>query len=167
MAKRKIFDELIEGVDAMKKHREGKLTLRSYKEEVTSLPAVDSKFIREARKRMRVRERCSHASCGSTREPWRNGSRGGPSRILRGQRWFCWCAGIPTRLSGWKRWRRVEAVPMKQRTQTRKRRLGQPADHHEVEPSAQLGFLVFATEMARASSEAIKFSKLNSGAGSR
>jgi len=57
MAKRKIFGELIEGVDAMKKHREGKLTLRSYKEEVTPLPAVDSKFIRETRKRMR----CSRA----------------------------------------------------------------------------------------------------------
>ncbi len=57
MAKRKIFDELIEGVDAMKKHREGKLTLRSYKEEVTPLPVVDSKFIRETRKRMR----CSRA----------------------------------------------------------------------------------------------------------
>jgi putative transcriptional regulator len=42
MARRKIFDELIEGVDAMKKHREGKLTLRSYKEEVMPLPAVDS-----------------------------------------------------------------------------------------------------------------------------
>jgi putative transcriptional regulator len=53
MAKRKIFEELMEGVDAMKKHREGKLTLRSYKEEVTPLPAVDSKFIRETRKRMR------------------------------------------------------------------------------------------------------------------
>jgi putative transcriptional regulator len=57
MAKRKIFDELMEGVHAMKKHREGKLTLRSYKEEVTPLPAVDSKFIRETRKRMR----CSRA----------------------------------------------------------------------------------------------------------
>jgi putative transcriptional regulator len=57
MAKRKIFDELMEGVDAMKRHREGKLTLRSYKEEVTPLPAVDSKFIRETRKKMR----CSRA----------------------------------------------------------------------------------------------------------
>jgi putative transcriptional regulator len=57
MAKRKIFDELIEGVDAMKKHREGKLTLRSYKVEVTPLPEVDSEFIRETRKRMR----CSRA----------------------------------------------------------------------------------------------------------
>ena len=42
MAKRKIFDELVEGVNAMKKHREGKLPLRSYKEEVTPLPAVGS-----------------------------------------------------------------------------------------------------------------------------
>lgn len=31
MPKRKIFDELIEGVEAMKKRRQGKLTLRSYK----------------------------------------------------------------------------------------------------------------------------------------
>jgi putative transcriptional regulator len=52
VAKRKIFEELMEGVDAMKKHREGKLTLRSYKVEVTALPEVDSKFIRETRKRM-------------------------------------------------------------------------------------------------------------------
>ena len=57
MTKRKIFDELMRGVGAMKKPREGKLTLRSYKEEVTPLPAVDSKFIRETRKRMR----CSRA----------------------------------------------------------------------------------------------------------
>jgi putative transcriptional regulator len=57
MAKRKIFDELIEGVAAMKKHREGKLTLRTYKEEATPLPAVDSEFIRETRKKMR----CSRA----------------------------------------------------------------------------------------------------------
>ena len=49
MAKRKIFDELIEGVGVMKKLREGKLTLRSYKEEVTPLPTVDSEFIRETR----------------------------------------------------------------------------------------------------------------------
>ncbi len=53
MAKRKIFEELIEGVQAMKKHREGKLTLRSYKVEAAPLPAVNSKFIRETRKRIR------------------------------------------------------------------------------------------------------------------
>ena len=29
MAKRKVFDEMMEGIAAMKSHREGKLTLRS------------------------------------------------------------------------------------------------------------------------------------------
>jgi putative transcriptional regulator len=57
MTKRKIISELIEGVEAMKKHREGKLSLRSYKVELTLLPAVNSKLIRETRKRMR----CSRA----------------------------------------------------------------------------------------------------------
>jgi putative transcriptional regulator len=57
MAKRRVFDEMIEGVQAMKKHREDKITLRSYKVEAAALPAVDSKFIRETRKRMR----CSRA----------------------------------------------------------------------------------------------------------
>lgn len=57
MAKRKVFEELIDGVAAMKKHREGKITLRSYKLEPGPLPEVDSKFIRETRKRMR----CSRA----------------------------------------------------------------------------------------------------------
>ncbi len=57
MAKRKIFDELIEGIEAMTQHREGKLTLRSYKVELPPLPTVNSKFIRETRKRMR----CSRA----------------------------------------------------------------------------------------------------------
>ena len=55
MAKKKIFEELMEGVDAMKKHREGKLTLRSHKVEVTALPEADAKFIRETRKRKRRR----------------------------------------------------------------------------------------------------------------
>jgi putative transcriptional regulator len=53
MAKRDIFGELVEGVAAMKSHREGKLTLRSYKVEVAPLPKVDSKLIRDTRKRLR------------------------------------------------------------------------------------------------------------------
>jgi putative transcriptional regulator len=50
MAKRDIFGEVVEGVAAMKSHREGKLTLRSYKVEVAPLPKVDSKLIRDTRK---------------------------------------------------------------------------------------------------------------------
>jgi putative transcriptional regulator len=57
MAKRNVFGELMEGVAAMKGHREGKLTLRSYKIDPTPLPKVDSKLIRDTRKKLR----CSRA----------------------------------------------------------------------------------------------------------
>lgn len=53
MAKRKIAEELLEGVAAMKNHREGKVTLRSYKVKPAPLPHVDSKLIRDTRKRLR------------------------------------------------------------------------------------------------------------------
>src|SRR3989441_4733946 len=52
MAKRNVFGELMEGVAAMKGHREGKLTLRSYKIDPAPLPKVDSKLIRDTRKRL-------------------------------------------------------------------------------------------------------------------
>ena len=57
MAKRSIFHELIEGVAEMKSHREGKLTLRTYKVEPAPLPKVDSKLIKDTRKKLR----CSRA----------------------------------------------------------------------------------------------------------
>ena len=57
MPKRDIFGELMEGVAAMKSHREGKITLRTHKVTETSLPKVDSKLIRDTRKRLN----CSRA----------------------------------------------------------------------------------------------------------
>jgi putative transcriptional regulator len=57
MAKRSIFDELMEGVAAMKGHREGKVTLRTFKVEPKPLPKVDSQFIRETREKLH----CSRA----------------------------------------------------------------------------------------------------------
>jgi putative transcriptional regulator len=57
MAQRKIFDEVMESVAAMKSHRKGKMTLRTYKVEVAALPKVDSKLIRDTRKRLH----CSRA----------------------------------------------------------------------------------------------------------
>lgn len=52
-AKRKLFDELIEGVAAMKRHRHGRLTLRTYEIEPAPLPKVDSKLIRDMGRRLR------------------------------------------------------------------------------------------------------------------
>jgi len=57
MAKRNVLRELMEGVGAMKAHREGKLTLRSYKVEAAPLPKVDSELIKDTRKKLR----CSRA----------------------------------------------------------------------------------------------------------
>jgi putative transcriptional regulator len=55
--KRDIFGELMEGMAAMRDNREGRITLRSYKVEATPLPKVDSKLIRDTRKKLR----CSRA----------------------------------------------------------------------------------------------------------
>jgi putative transcriptional regulator len=57
MRKRKIFAEMMEGVAAMEGHREGKITLRTCKVEAAPLPKVDSKLIRDTRKRLH----CSRA----------------------------------------------------------------------------------------------------------
>ncbi len=57
MAKRDIFSEMMDGVSAMKAHREGTITLRNYRVEAAPLPKVDSKLIRDTRKKLR----CSRA----------------------------------------------------------------------------------------------------------
>ena len=44
MSKRKIFDEMMEGVQAMKNHREGKITLRTYNVEAAPLPKDREQF---------------------------------------------------------------------------------------------------------------------------
>ena len=52
--KRKLFDELLEGVETMQQQREGKITLRTHK--VASLPPleVDANLVRDTRERMQV-----------------------------------------------------------------------------------------------------------------
>lgn len=57
MTKRKIAIELLEGIAAMKAHRERKITLHTYKVAARPLPRVDSKMIRDTRKKLR----CSRA----------------------------------------------------------------------------------------------------------
>jgi putative transcriptional regulator len=52
--KRNLFDELMEGVDAMRAQREGKITLRTY--EIDDLPPlkIDADTIRETRESLHV-----------------------------------------------------------------------------------------------------------------
>jgi len=57
MSKRNISKELMDGIAAMRGQRQGKLTLRNYKVDPAPLPAVNSKLIRDTRKKLR----CSRA----------------------------------------------------------------------------------------------------------
>ena len=52
VTKRDIFGELMDGVAAMKSHREGKLTLRTFKVEPAPFPKVDAKLIRGTRQKL-------------------------------------------------------------------------------------------------------------------
>jgi len=51
--KRNLFDELVEGISAMKAQRTGKITLRSYKVEARTLPRVQPKMIKQVREQFR------------------------------------------------------------------------------------------------------------------
>jgi len=52
--KRNIFGELVDGVEAMRKHREEKLTLKSHKIAPLHLPKVNGKLIRDVRENLQV-----------------------------------------------------------------------------------------------------------------
>jgi putative transcriptional regulator len=52
--KRKLFDELMEGVEALQQQREGKITLRFHEVEDLPPPGVDADMIRDTRERLHV-----------------------------------------------------------------------------------------------------------------
>lgn len=52
--KRNVFGELMEGVRAMRAHREGRITLRSHHIPALSLPHVDERVIRTTRERLHM-----------------------------------------------------------------------------------------------------------------
>jgi len=88
----------------MKGHREGKLTLRSYKIDPAPLPKVDSKLIPDTRKKLR----CSRAVFARklrinerTLEKWEQGrAKPNPQAAAR----CCWFANTRTRSKGWSEW---------------------------------------------------------------
>ncbi len=54
LKKRDLFGELMEGVSAMRAHREGRITLRSHQVERLSLPRINQQIIRSTRERLRM-----------------------------------------------------------------------------------------------------------------
>jgi len=55
--KRNIGKEILEGLQAIKAHYEGKTTLRTYKLEPPPLPEVNAQLIRDTRERLKVSRR--------------------------------------------------------------------------------------------------------------
>ncbi len=52
--KRNIAKEILEGLEEIKAHYEGKITLRTHKVERPPLPEVDARLIRETRERLQL-----------------------------------------------------------------------------------------------------------------
>ena len=52
--KRNVFGELMDGVQAMRGHREGRITLRSHRVQALALPRVDEHVIRTTRERLHM-----------------------------------------------------------------------------------------------------------------
>lgn len=52
--KRRLFDELMEGVDAMRDQRDGKITLRTHEVAERPPPTIDARVIRETREQLQV-----------------------------------------------------------------------------------------------------------------
>ena len=74
MSKRNILGDLMEGVAAMKSQREGKLTRRNFKVDAAPLPRVDSKLIRDIRKRSRHPVDCVKEKIVRPQRPCQNNS---------------------------------------------------------------------------------------------
>jgi putative transcriptional regulator len=71
-----LFDELMSGVDAMRGHREGRLTLRTHQIEPISVPSVDPDFVRATREGLHMSRQVFAFKIGvnpRTLERWEQG----------------------------------------------------------------------------------------------
>jgi len=102
MARRNIFGELMEGVAAMKAHREGKLTCAATKLIQHRSPRLIRSLSGTRARSCAVRERFLRANCGLTKELWRNGNRAALNPIRKPPHWCCSFANTPTCSNGWK-----------------------------------------------------------------
>ncbi|WP_299942138.1 type II toxin-antitoxin system MqsA family antitoxin [uncultured Microbulbifer sp.] len=87
MAKRDIFSEMLEGMEALRHEREGKMTLRTHK--VTKQPQVVAKpaEIRRVRKKLRMSQTVFAAALRAnkrTYERWeKEGTKGAQATLLK------------------------------------------------------------------------------------
>jgi putative transcriptional regulator len=74
--KRSLFRELMSGVQAMREHREGRVTLRTHEVEPITVPPIDSAFVRETREGLNMSRQVFAFKIGvnpRTLERWEQG----------------------------------------------------------------------------------------------
>ena len=74
--KRSLFDELMGGVEAMRVHREGRVTLKTHHVEPLLLPMVDPTFVRDTRELLQMSRQVFAFKIGvnaRTLERWEQG----------------------------------------------------------------------------------------------
>ncbi len=74
--KRSLFRELISGVQAMREHRKGRLTLRTHHVEPIALPTLNPKLVRETREALNMSRQVFAFKLGvnpRTLERWEQG----------------------------------------------------------------------------------------------
>jgi putative transcriptional regulator len=75
-AKRRVFAELMAGVQAMRAHREGRLTLRTHQVEPIALPPMNPRIVRETREALHMSRQVFAFKIGvnpRTLERWEQG----------------------------------------------------------------------------------------------
>jgi putative transcriptional regulator len=76
VVKRKLFHELMSGVQAMRAHREGRVTLRTHHVEPIAVPPIDPDFVRETREALHMSRQVFAFKIGvnpRTLERWEQG----------------------------------------------------------------------------------------------
>ena len=74
--KRSLFGELMAGVEAMRVHREGRLTLRTHRVEPITVPAIEPRVVRETREALHMSRQVFAFKLGvnpRTLERWEQG----------------------------------------------------------------------------------------------
>jgi putative transcriptional regulator len=74
--RRRLFDEMMGGVRAIREHREARLTLRTHEVEPINLPPVDADFVRDTREGLRMSRQVFAFKIGvnpRTLERWEQG----------------------------------------------------------------------------------------------
>ncbi len=74
--KRSLFRELMTGVEGMREHREGRLTLRTHRVEPVVIPPVNPEFVRETREALQMSRQVFALKIGvnpRTLERWEQG----------------------------------------------------------------------------------------------